>query len=471
MREASAKRWVLALTSVASFIVVLDSQVLNVALATIRTDLHASIEQLQWTVNAYTLSMAVLLLTGAALGDRFGRRRTFVLGIALFIAASAACALAQSVGWLIAARVVQGAAAAAIMPLAIALLTVAFPPDERGKALGIFTGLTGLAVFSGPVLGGAVTQGLSWHAIFWINVPLGLIAIPLVLSRITESARPGTAFDLAGLGLVSGGVFGLVWGLVRANADGWANAGVIASLTAGALLVIAFVAWEGRAREPMVPLRLFESRAFVAGNLASFLYNAALYGTLFFLPQFFQTAQANDALGAGLRILPWTATLFVVAPLAGSVVNRIGERRLIVVGLLLQAAGIAWLAAIAAPSVAYAQLVAPLIVAGAGVSMAMPATQRAVLNAVAPADVGKASGTYSMLRFLGAIFGVALAVTAFGHAGALTSPQTFSAGFAAATGGAAILSLLGAVAGMWTSNAVGSAAVVARPRPSPAPGV
>jgi EmrB/QacA subfamily drug resistance transporter len=447
--EKAPKTWVLILTSVASLMVALDALVVTTALGTIRLDLGASIEALQWTMNAYNLSFAVLLLTGAALGDRFGRRRTFVAGLSLFVAASAACALARSAGFLIAARAVQGAGAALVMPLAMAILSAAFPPQERGKALGIFSGLTGLALIAGPVVGGAVAEGIAWQWIFWINVPIGLIAIPLVRNRIPESFGPGTAIDIFGVVLVSGTALGVVWGLVRGNDAGWTSPEVVAALVAGFLLAVAFVVWELRASAPMLPMRLFRLRAFSSGNAASFLYSASLYGTVFFMAQFLQTAQGHGPLGAGLRLLPWTATLFVFAPIAGTLVNRVGERSLIVFGLILQSIGMAWIALIAAPDLAYATLVAPLIVAGAGVSMAMPAAQNAVLSSVAQTEIGKASGTFNTLRFLGGVSGIAIAVAIFAGNGNFGSPQAFSAGFAPAIGIAAVLSLLGAVAGMW----------------------
>jgi EmrB/QacA subfamily drug resistance transporter len=446
--EKSTKIWVLALTSVASFMVALDALVVTTALSTIRLDLGASIEALEWTVNAYNLSFAVLLLTGAALGDRFGRRRMFAAGLGLFVAASAACALAGSAGWLIAARAVQGAGAALVMPLAMALLGATFQQEERGKALGIFSGVTGLALITGPVVGGAVAEGIAWQWIFWLNVPIGLIAIPLALRRIPESFGPRTALDISGLMLVTGAAIGLVWGLMRGNSAGWGSIEVVAALALGCLLAVAFVAWELRAGSPMVPMRFFRSRAFSSGIAASFLFYAAMYGTLFFLPQFLQTAQGNGPLGAGLRLLPWTATTFVVAPVAGGLVNRIGERKLIVVGLLLQAVGMAWVGLIAAPDLAYAKLVAPLILAGAGVTMAMPPAQSAVLGSVAGAEIGKASGIFNMARFLGGAFGVAILAAVFAGTGSLGSTQAFSAGFASAIGAAAALSLAAAIVSM-----------------------
>jgi EmrB/QacA subfamily drug resistance transporter len=449
LSEKATENWVLSLAAVGSFMVALDALVVTTALSTIRLDLAASIEALEWTINAYTLSFAVLLLTGAALGDRFGRRRMFVAGLVLFVAASAACALSDSAGWLIAARAVQGAGAALVMPLAMALLSVAFPPQERAKALGIFSGVTGLALIAGPVVGGAVAEGLAWRWIFWINVPVGLIAILLVFSRVRESFGAGTALDVPGLAFMTGAAFGAVWGLMRGNRAGWASIEVVAALVVGIVLAVIFVWWELRAREPMVPMRFFGSRAFSSGIATSFLFYASMYGVLFFMAQFLQTAQGYGPLGAGLRLLPWTATLFVVAPIAGAMVNRIGERPFVVVGLALQTLGMAWIAWIAAPGLAYAELVAPMIVTGAGVSMAMPAAQNAVLSSVAATEIGKASGTFNMFRQLGGVFGIAIVVAVFARIGSFGSAQAFSTGFVAAISVSGALSLLAAVVGMW----------------------
>jgi EmrB/QacA subfamily drug resistance transporter len=397
--------------------IALDALVVTTALSTIRLDLGASIEQLEWTVNAYTLSFAVLLMTGAALGDRFGRRRLFTAGLGLFVAASAGCALAPDVGWLIAARAVQGTGAALVMPLALALLSAAFPPERRAWALGIFSGVTGLAVLGGPVVGGAITQGIAWEWIFWLNVPIGLVTILLVPRRIEESFGPKTALDILGLALATGAALGMVWGLVRGNAAGWGSVEVVAALAAGVLLAVAFVLWELRAREPMLPMRLFRSRAFSSGNASIFFLTASLFGAVFFMAQFLQTAQHHGPLDAGLRLLPLTATLFLIAP-------------------------------IAQPDLAYAQMIAPLVIAGAGVSMALPATQSAVVSSVAPQHIGKASGTFSTMRQLGGAFGIAILVAVFASAGSYVSAQAFSDGFASAIGVSAGLSLAGAIAGL-----------------------
>lgn len=442
------KTWVLALASAASFMAALDSLVVTTALGTIRRDLGASTELLQWTVNAYNLSFAVLLLTGAALGDRLGRRRIFAAGLGLFAAASVICALAGDIQWLIAGRTLQGAGSALMIPLALALVSAAFPRDERGKALGILSGITGLALIAGPVIGGVIAERFAWQWIFWINAPIGLLAIPLVRARIRESYGPAATLDIGGLVLVSGAAFGLVWGLMLGSSAGWANIEVTLALIAGILLAIAFVAFEFRTAEPMLPMRFFRIRAFSSAIAASLLLYAAMYGVLFFIAQFLQTALGFGPLAAALRMIPWTATLFVFAPLGGRLVNRMGERTLVVGGLLLQAFGMAWLAMIATPDVAYPMLVAPMILAGAGVSIAMPAAQNAIMSSVVAPEIGKASGAFNMFRFLGGAFGIAILVTVFDQAGGPDSPQRFSAGFAAAVGMAAMLSAAGALVGL-----------------------
>jgi EmrB/QacA subfamily drug resistance transporter len=442
------QRWVLVLTSIASLMVALDVTVVSTALSSIRLHLSASLDELEWTVNAYGLSFAVLLMTGAALGDRFGRRRLFARGLGLFVAASAACALAPSVGWLIAARAVQGAGAAIIAPVSLALLIAAFPPERRGRALGLFGGITGLAVIGGPVVGGAVTQGLAWQWIFWLNVPIGLAAIPFVLARMEDSRGPRAGLDLPGLSLVTGAALGIVWGLVRGNTAGWGSLEVVGTLALGVVLSVAFVLWELRAREPMLPMRLFRSRGFAAGNAASFLTFGALFSAVFFMAQFQQTTLGQSPLQAGLRLIPWTGTVFIVTPIAGALVDRIGERPLIVGGLLMQAIGLAWVALLARTGLPFAQMIPPLIVAGVGISMSIPAAQNAVMNAVAPDEIGKASGTFSTMRQLGGAFGLAIAVAVFSAAGSYASPGAFSDGFAVALGVSAGLSLLGGLAGM-----------------------
>jgi len=463
----SVRIWALALTSVASLMVALDTLVVSTALATIRLDLGASIEQLEWTVNAYNLSLAVLLLPAAALGDRFGRRRMFAAGLGLFTAASAACALAPGVDWLIAARAVQGAGAALVLSLALAIVSASFPPERRGAAIGILEGITGVAVLAGPIVGGAITEGIAWQWIFWLNVPIGAVAIPFVVARIDETFGGDTALDARGLALVAGGSLGVVWALVRGNAAGWGSVEVIAAFAAGVALLLGFVAWELRAREPMLPMGFFRLRAFSAGNAGVFFLFASLFAAVFFLAQFLQTGLGYGPLDAGLRLLPWTATLFVVAPVAGALADRVGDRPLLAGGLTLQALGMAWVALIAAPQLAYADLVVPLIVSGVGVSMAIPPAASSVVGAVAHDAVGKAAGANSMLRELGGVFGIALAVAVFAAVGSYGSAAAFADGFAPAIGVSALLAGLGALAGLGVPGRRRPAEVTG-PQPIPA---
>jgi EmrB/QacA subfamily drug resistance transporter len=439
-------RWVLALTGVGSLMTALDTLVVSTSLSTIRLDLGAGVEELEWTVNAYNLSFAVLLLTAAALGDRFGRRRLYALGLGIFVAASAACALAPDAGWLIGARAVQGAGAALVTTLALALLSAAFPPERRGAAIGMFSAITGIAVASGPLVGGAVAEGLAWEWIFWLNVPIGLIAIPLVLRRIDESFGPDTALDIRGVALVTAGAFGIVWGLVRGNAAGWESPEVLAALGLGAALLVAFVLWELRAQRPMLPMRFFRSRSFSAGNTAIFFTFASLFGGVFFFAQLLQTGLGYGSLDAGLRLMAWTITFITIAPIAGTLADRFGERPFLVAGLTLQAAGFLWIALIAEPGLGYGELIAPFLVAGVGVSMAIPSAQNSVVGSVADGDLGKAAGANSMMRELGGVFGIAVLVAVFAGAGSFASPEAFTDGFAPAIEVAAGLSLAGAAA-------------------------
>jgi MFS family permease len=334
------------------------------------------------------------------------------------------------------------------MPLGLALLSAAFPPEKRGAAIGMFSAITGVAVASGPLVGGAVVEGIDWQWIFWINVPIALASIPLVLTKMRESHGPDNSLDLPGLALVSGGALGIVWGLMRGNQVGWISLELMASLALGAALLGAFVAWELRTREPMLPLHFFRSRSFSAGNTAIFLTFASLFGAVFFYSQLLQFGLGYGPLETGLRLLPWTATFITVAPVAGTLADRIGERPLMVGGLTLQAAGMAWLALIAEPGMGYTQMLAPFILAGVGVSMAIPAAQSSVVGSIGTDAIGKAAGANSMMRELGGVFGVAIAVAVFAAAGGYASPATFVDGFGPAIGVAAALALAGAVAGL-----------------------
>ena len=424
--------WTFAITSVALFMVVLDNLVVSTALPVIRTDLDASIEQLEWTVNAFTLTFAVFLLTGAALGDRFGRRRMFIGGLSLFTLASAAAALAPSMEALIAARAVQGIGGAIVMPLTLTLLSAAFPAEKRGVALGAWSGIAGLAVAAGPLVGGAVVEGIAWQWIFWLNVPIGLVLLP-VSRLLTESHGPDKALDLRGLALASVGMLGLVWGLVNGNEDGWGSPQIIGSLVTGVASLAAFVAWEARSPQPMLPLRFFRDRAFAAANGASLAMYFGMFGSIFLLSQFFQTAQGYSPLEAGLRVLPWTAMPMVVAPIAGALSDRIGGRPFLAGGLALQAIGLGWIAAVSEADIGYSSLVGPFILSGIGMGMFFAPVANIVLSAVGARDEGKASGASNAIREVGGVFGVAVLASIFARTGGYESPAVFNDGLVSAT--------------------------------------
>jgi EmrB/QacA subfamily drug resistance transporter len=436
----------LAIVSVALFMVTLDNLVVTNALVSIREDLGASIEQLEWTVNAYTLSYAVFLLTAAALGDRLGRRRMFALGIGVFTLASAGAALAPSTDALIAARALQGLGAAVITPLTLTLLSEAFPADRRGMAIGIWGGVSGLGVALGPVVGGAVVEGISWHWIFWLNVPIGLLLAPAAVRALRESFGPNDRLDLPGVALASVGLLGLVFGIVRGQSLGWTSATVLASLTVGVVTLAAFVAWERRAPAPMLPMRFFASRAFAGTNAASLAMFFGVFGSIFLLAQFFQTAQGYSPLDAGLRTLPWTAMPMVVAPIAGVLAERIGSRPLMTLGLTLQAAALTWLAIVSEPAVAYGLLIPGFVMAGIGMGLVFAPAAYAVLSSVRPEEAGQASGATNTIREIGGVLGVAVLASVFTHAGGYESPQAFNDGLVVATAVGAGVVALGALA-------------------------
>jgi EmrB/QacA subfamily drug resistance transporter len=424
--------WTLVLASLGVFMVALDTLVVSTALPVLRVDLGASLGDLEWTVNAYNLSFACFLLMGAGLGDRFGRRRMFAVGLAVFTAASAGAALAPDVGALVTARAVQGVGAAIVMPLTLTLISEAFPAAKRGMAVGLWGGISGLAVASGPIVGGAVIDGLSWHWIFWLNVPIGLVLIPLSLRWLTESFGPARRLDVIGLVLAGTGFLGLTWGLVRTNAVGWTSGETLGAFVVGAALLGAFIAWERRTPSPMVPLALFRRRGFVTANGVSFFMYAALFGAVFLMSQFLQTALGNSPFEAGLRILPWTATPMLVAPIAGMLADRYGNRPFMALGLALQGIGLGWVAAIARPGLPYLELGVALTIAGIGTSMCFPTVANAVVGSVPPAEVGVASGVNSSIRELGGVCGVAVLAAVFTHQGVFSSAQAFTDRFSVA---------------------------------------
>src|SRR3954452_24408329 len=456
---------ILDVVSVALFMVTLDNLVVSTALPSLRVDLGAGVEELQWVVNAYTLAFAVLLLPASALGDHCVRRRVFLAGLSLFTFASALFALAPSPGALIAARAVQGAGAAVVAPLTLTLLSGAFEDSKRGIALGIWSGVSGLGVALGPVVGGIVVDGISWHWIFWINVPVGLVVIPLALAKLRESRGVARRLDPPGVVLASGGLLAVVYALVQAPEHGWTSALVLGTLAAGIAMAARFVAWERRSPQPMLPMRFFRSRAFSATNAVSLAMYFGMFGSIFLLAQFFQTAQHYSPLEAGLRTLPWTAMPIFVAPIAGLLSDKIGSRPLMVAGLSLQASALVWFATLLDPAMPYSQIVVPFVMAGTGMALVFAPAANAVLSSVPTAAAGQASGATNAIREVGGVLGIAVLATVFSGAGSYASPEAFSAVLQPAIlVGAGVLALGAVAAALVPGRRVGAA-----PVPAPAP--
>jgi EmrB/QacA subfamily drug resistance transporter len=443
----SPRAWTLLLTSTASFMVALDVLVVTTALGTVREDLHASVAALEWTLTAYNLCLAGLMMTAAALGDRFGRRRMLVAGILCFTGGSVVCALSPAVAWLIAGRVVQGVGAALVAPLTLPLISAVYPPDRRGRALGVVIGVAGLATFAGPLIGGGVAQALSWQWIFWVNVPIGVALAVLARTRIAESHGPSSTFDVPGVCLATASLFALAWGLTRAASVGWGAPDVIAGIVCGLVLAAAFVGWERRAAGPLLDGSLFRSRAFSATNAATVCHAAIVLGAVFLMAQFLQAGLGYGPFAAGIRLLPWTGTMLFVAPLAGRAADRLGTRAVTIAGLALAAAGYAWLAALSRPGVGYAELVAPLATTGIGNSAVFPALSAAIAASVEPDHIGPAAGVNNAVREIGGVLGIAAVTLAFAAAGSFDDVATVTHGFRAAMALCAGVGLAGAAFG------------------------
>jgi EmrB/QacA subfamily drug resistance transporter len=418
----------LILASLGAFVTSLDVVVVSTALPSLRAHLGANLPDLEWTINAYNLAFASLMLTGAALGDRFGRKRLYILGLGLFTLSSVACAVAASAGELIAARTVQGAGAALVLPLSLTLISEAFPAEKRGTAIGIWGGITGLGVATAPLLGGAVIQGIGWQWIFWINVPVGVVAAAASSFLLAESRGLRPRLDLAGLPLIVAGLFALVWAPVRAPSVGWGSREVIGALTAGAVLIAAFALWQRRAPVPMMPVEYFRRRAFSSAGAVAFLFSFALIGSVFWIAQMLQVGLGYSPLASGIRMLVFTMMPIVFAPLSGIVADRIGTRPVMVAGLLLMGGGLAWLALNMQAGTGYSALIAAFAVAGIGISLVFPTLANAAVSSVPAADAGVAAGSNNTLREAGGLFGVAVLAAVFTANGSYASPAGFMHG-------------------------------------------
>ena len=429
--ERSGRRipvWLAVLAaSVPIFIATLDNLVMTNALPVIRLDFGSSVEELQWFVNSYTLVFASFILMATALGDRFGRRRLFLAGIVIFTVASAFSALSTESWMLIVGRAFQGLGGAAIMPLSLTLLAGSVSARLRPLAIGIWGGISGLGVALGPLIGGAVVEGWNWQAIFWINVPIGILSIPLVLIALPNTFGARVRADVVGLVLVGVGVLGVVYGIVRGNDAGWSSLEVVTSLALGAVLLVAFVVWERRTPAPLLPLRLFRDRSFAVSNLVGLVFSFGMFGSIFILIQFLQVVQGYSPLGAGVATMPWTLAPMVIAPLAGLIAPRVGTRALIVAGLVFQATGIFWLAATMSADVEYLELLPAFILAGIGMGLVFAPISTAVLATLSGDDHAKASGSSSTLREIGVALGIAVLTAVFVSAGGELTPNAYVA--------------------------------------------
>ncbi|MCU1640032.1 MAG: putative transport protein HsrA [Nocardia sp.] len=462
---------VLAAVGIPMFMATLDNLVVANALPVIKHDLGASLSDLQWFVNAYTLAFASLLLTASALGDRLGRRRLFMIGISVFTAASAACAVASEPWMLILFRAIQGFGAAAIMPLSLTLLSASVPEKMRSAAIGIWGGISGLGVALGPVVGGAVVSGLSWQWIFWLNVPIGIVAVPLVARVLSESFGGARRLDVVGLLLSAGGVLAVVWGVIHGADDGWTSAIVLGGILGGAALLVAFIAWELRVTDPMLNLRMFRNRSFSVINTVAFTFALGVFGSIFLLVQYFQVVQGYTPLQAGIRTMPWTMAPMVVAPLAGLIVDRVGPRVLVAAGQVFLAAALGWMAMITTVDVSYGSFVLPFILGGVGMGLTFAPTATVVMASASPKDQGMASGANNTIREVGVAMGVAVLASVFASHGGYTTPQSYVDGLAPAIGVGAVIVAVGAVIALFLPGGKGRIAEITATRPDSEPGL
>lgn len=415
--DANAKWYALAAACIALFMAILDNLVVNVALPTISRDLEASTTQLQWIVSSYILVFASLQITAGSIGDRLGRKRWFMAGIAIFIGASLLASLSRNVETLIAARALQGFGAAFIMPLSLSLVSAAFPPEERGKATGIWSAISVSGLALGPVVGGVMVQYVSWHWIFLINVPIGIAALFGVSMFVRESRDTSgeLATDIPGTILVTGAIASLTWGLIEAGNRGWDDSLILAAFGLAAILFGAFIFVESRTEKPMVPLRFFRSRTFVGANLDAFSVSFLIAGIAFYGTLYLQNVLGFSPVRAGMALIPTVIVMMIGAPISGVLINRVGSRLLISVGMIT--AGIGTLLYMrASPDGRYLDLLPSYMVTGLGMSMIFAPMTTAVLNSVETSRAGVASAVNGAIREIGNVFGIALLGTLMNRA-------------------------------------------------------
>ena len=409
INDENSKWWTLAAMCFALFMLMLDNTVVNVALPSIQRDLHASLASLEWTVNAYTLTLAVLLVTGGRLGDIFGRRRMFLFGVVVFGVSSLIIGFAPNDTWLVAFRAVQGVGAAFMMPATLSIISQAFPPEQRGTAIGTWAGVSALALAIGPVVGGFLTEDVSWRAIFFINPPIAVVAVAVTLFATRES-RDETVdktVDYAGIATITIGLTALVLALVEANSWGWGSPQIISLLVLAVGALIAFVIIERRVRAPIVNFAFFRSRTFQGANLVAFLISFAMFAQFFFLTLYLQNVLHYSPLQTGIRFLPATALIIIMGPLAGRLTDRVGSRPLMTLGLLIVASALAIQSRLTVHS-GYGLLLPGFVLMGLGMGLVMSPMSTAAMNSVDRTKAGAASGLLSMIRMVGSTFGVAV---------------------------------------------------------------
>jgi EmrB/QacA subfamily drug resistance transporter len=409
INEANAKWWTLGAMCFALFMVMLDNTVVNVALPSIQRDLHAQLSALEWVINGYTLTFAVLIATGGRLGDIFGRRKMFLLGVIIFAVSSAVAGLAQSTPELVISRVTQGIGGALMMPATLSIVTNAFEPHERGKAIGTWAGVSALALAIGPVLGGLLTEHVTWRAIFYINIPVAAAAIVATLFAVKESRDEtvGREVDYLGVGTLTAGLTALVLALIQGNAWGWGSPQIVALLAGSVIALVAWVFIEQRVKAPIVEFRLFGSRNFVGTNIIALVVTFAMMSQFFFLALYMQDILGLSPLEAGVRFLPATLMIVTVAPIAGRLTDKVGPRWLIATGLTFVSAALYWLTTINLGTT-YADIWPSFVLMGFGMALVMSPMSTAAMNAVSVSKAGVASGILSMNRMIGGTLGVAV---------------------------------------------------------------
>ena len=449
----SDRWWTFAVVSLALFMGMLDNLVVTTALPSIQRAIGASVASLEWIVNAYTLGFAVLMIPAAALGERFGRRRVLLAGVTLFTAGSALAALCTGSSLLIAARAIQGVGSAMIAPLTLTILVSVFPAEKRAAAIGLWSGVSGLGLAAGPLIGGAIVNGFTWSAVFWLNVPIGIVLLVLGRWKIQEKRGGGRVIDPASVALVSAGLLGIVWGLIHGNAQGWGSVRILAPMAGGAALLVLFALRQRASRAPMLDLGLFASRGFSSANLIGFLSSFAMFGSIFFITLFVQGAWGWGPLAAGLGTMPWTGTIMLTAPLAGALAGRLGARRVVAVGMAAQAISLFWIGTSAAANSPYVALLPAFILGGLGMGLSFAPLSAAVMVGLPDARQGEASGAYNTIRELGGVFGVAVLGAVF--QAAVHAPSQFVTGFHLALQTGAGVLVAGTVATLLLPEAAG----------------